>query len=133
MALPIGFTNAAAAYQDALRGKFIGQDGDVHPPVDQIAHQPPSTVNMLHVGRRSGASFQTILEENPDFESQGSTETVAEMTTELLLPPPFHGDTIFNISVDSHPRNGEIEEERVACENQKINRANENALAMAEQ
>jgi len=45
MALPFGFTNAAAAYQDALRGIFADQVGDVHHPTDQ----PPPAVHMLHV------------------------------------------------------------------------------------
>ena len=44
---------------------------------------------------------------------------------------------IFNVSVDSPPRNGETEEERATRENRNVNRAqrraNENALAMAEQ
>ena len=75
MALPFGFTNPIAAYQDALRGRITDQAGDIHSLADQIADQPPPTVNMLHVGRRSGASLQTVLEENPDSESQGSTET----------------------------------------------------------
>jgi len=35
--LPFGFANTAVAYQDALRGKFADQVGDVHPPADQIA------------------------------------------------------------------------------------------------
>ena len=72
---------------------------------------------MLHVGRCPGASLQTILEENPDSESQGSTETVAETTIELLPLPPFCGDAIFNVSVNSPPQNGETEEERAAHEN----------------
>ena len=59
------------------------------------------------------------------------------MTTKLLLPPPFHGGAIFNVSVDNPPRNGETKEECAACENQNVNRArcraNEIALAMAEQ
>ena len=58
---------------------------------------------MLHVGRRLGASLQIILEENSDSESQGSTETIAETTTELLPLPPFRGGAIFNVSVDSLP------------------------------
>ena len=136
MAPPFGLTSIVTAYQDALRGKFANQVGDVHPPADQIANQPSPPVNMLHVGRRSGASLQTIPEENLDSESQGSTETVAETTTELLLPPPFHCGAIFNISVDSPPQNGEIEEERTSRENQNDNhaqrRANEVALVMAE-
>ena len=37
MALPFGFTNAAAAYQHALRGRFADQVEDVHPLADPIA------------------------------------------------------------------------------------------------
>ena len=69
MALPFGFTNVATTYQDALRGKFADQVGDVQPHANQIADQPPPTVNMLHVGGRPRASLQTILEENLDSES----------------------------------------------------------------
>ena len=36
MALPFGFANIAAAYQDALRGRFADQVKDVHPLADQI-------------------------------------------------------------------------------------------------
>ena len=36
-ALPFGFTNVAATFQDALRGKFINQVEDVHPLANQIA------------------------------------------------------------------------------------------------
>ena len=50
MALPFGLSNIAATYQDALRGKFADQVGDIHPLADQITDQPPSGVNMLHVG-----------------------------------------------------------------------------------
>ena len=78
---------------------------------------------MLHIYRRFGASLQTIPEENPDSESQGSMETVAETTTKLLLPPLFHGSAIFNVSVDSLAQNGKTEEEHAAHENQNINRA----------
>ena len=49
-------------------------------------------------------------------------ETVVESTTELLLPPPFRGGAIFNVSVDSPPRNSETEE-RAARENRNVNRA----------
>ena len=69
MALPFGLTSTTAAYQDALRGKFTDQVGDIHPLADQIVDQPPPPVNMLHVGRRPGASLQSILEENLDSES----------------------------------------------------------------
>ena len=72
---------------------------------------------MLHISRRPGASLLTILGENPDFESQGSTETVTETTTELLPLPPFRGGTIFNVSIDNPPQNGETEEEHAAREN----------------
>jgi len=51
IALPFGLTSVAAAYQDALRGKFTDQVSDVQPPADQITDQPPPAVNMLHVGR----------------------------------------------------------------------------------
>ena len=68
-ALPFELTNVAAAYQDALRGKFIDQVGDIHPLADQIVGQLPPAINMLHVGRRPEASLQTILEENSDSES----------------------------------------------------------------
>ena len=71
----------------------------------------------------AGASLQTILEENLNSESQGSTETITETTTELLPLPPFRGGAIFNVSVDSPPRNGKTEEERAAHENQNVNHA----------
>ena len=35
----------------------------------RFTDQPPPTINMMHIGRRLGASLQTILEEYPDFES----------------------------------------------------------------
>ena len=50
-------------------------------------------------------------------------ETLAETFTEQLLLPPFRGAAIFNISVDSPPRNGETEEECIPRENRNINRA----------
>ena len=76
------------------------------------------------------------MEENPDFESQGSTETVAETTAVQPLFPPFRGGEIFNVSVDSPPRDGETEEDRAAHINRNVNRAqrraNEAALMLAE-
>ena len=36
MALPFGLTSIVATYQDALRGKFADQVGDVYPLTDQI-------------------------------------------------------------------------------------------------
>ena len=72
-ALPFGLTNIAVAYQDALRGKFADQVGDVQSSADQITDQLTNqllpAVNMLHVRRRPEASLQTILEENLDSES----------------------------------------------------------------
>jgi len=44
-------------------------------------------------------------------------EIVAETTTELLLPPPFHGGAIFNVNIESPPWNGETEEEHAARKN----------------
>ena len=91
---------------------------------------------MLHVDRRPETSLQTILEENPDSNSQGSTETVVETTPTQPPFPPFRGGRIFNVNVDSPSRNGETEEEHAACVNQNINctqhRANKASLVMAE-
>ena len=90
---------------------------------------------MLHASRGPRTSLQTILEENPDSESQGSTEPLAEVFTEQPPLPPFRGGAIFNVSIDSPPRNGETDEERAARENRNANRAqrrdNERAIAMA--
>ena len=69
MTLPFGLTNVVATYQDALRGKFADQVGDVPPPANQITDQPPLAVHMLHVGRCPRVSLQTILEENLGSES----------------------------------------------------------------
>ena len=91
---------------------------------------------MLHIDRRPEASLQTILEENTDSKSQGSTETIAETSAEQPPFPPFHGGAIFNVSVDSPPREGETEEDHSARINRNINRAqrraNEATLAMVE-
>ena len=59
----------ATIHQDALRGKFADQVGDIYPLADQIIDQLSPTINMLHIGRRPEASLHTILEENPDSES----------------------------------------------------------------
>ena len=50
-------------------------------------------------------------------------ETVTETTTELLPLPPFRGGAIFNVSVDSLLREGEIEEDRAARVNRNVNHA----------
>ena len=68
-ALPFGLTSIVATYQDALRGKFTDQVGDIYPLIDLIANQLSPTVNMLQIGQRPKASLHTILEENPDSES----------------------------------------------------------------
>ena len=36
-ALPFGLSSVAATYQDALRGKFADQVGDIHPLAEKIA------------------------------------------------------------------------------------------------
>ena len=123
MALPFGLTNVAATYQDALRGKFADQAGDIYPLADQIADQLPPTVNMLHIGRFPKASLQTILEENPDFESQGSTKTIAKTTAVQPLFPPFRGGGIFNVSIDSPPRDGDTDEDHAAHVSRNANHA----------
>ncbi|XP_066351301.1 uncharacterized protein [Miscanthus floridulus] len=90
---------------------------------------------MLHLGQSPRAPLQTILEETPGSESQGSTETLAKTFSEQFLLPPLRGGAIFNVSIDSPSRNGETEE-RVAQENRNINRAqwreNEVAITRAE-
>ena len=56
MALPFGLTSIAATYQDALRGKFADQVGDIYPLADQLscdcqhaAHRPiPQSIPPNH-------------------------------------------------------------------------------------
>ena len=111
----------AAIHQDALRGKFADQVGDIYPLTDPIAEQLPPTVNMLQIGQCPKASLHTILEENLDSESQGSTETVAETTAVQPPFPPFCGGEIFNVSIDSPPRDGETNEDHAAHVNRNAN------------
>ena len=91
---------------------------------------------MLHVGRCPKASLQTILEENPNSESQGSTETVAKTATVQPPFPPFRGGGTFNVSVDIPPWDGETDEDRTTHVNRNTNcaqrRANEAAIVLAE-
>ena len=126
MALPFRFSNTAAAYHHALRGRLA----------DQITVQLLPVVNMLHLGRSPGAHLQTIPEETPGSESQGCTKTLAETFSDQFLLPLFWGGAIFNVSIDSPPRNSKTEEERVAQENRNVNHAqrreNEAAIARAE-
>ena len=68
MALPFGLISIVATYQDALRGKFADQVGDIYPLADQIVDQLSPTVNMLQIGQHPEESLHTILEENPDSE-----------------------------------------------------------------
>ena len=72
---------------------------------------------MLHLDWSPRAHLQTIAEETPGSESQGSMETLAETFSDQFLLPPFQGGAIFNISIDSPPQNSETEEERIAWEN----------------
>ena len=62
-------------------------------------------------------------------------ETVAETTAKQPPFPPFHGDAIFNVSVDSPLREGETEDCATRV-NRNVNRAqrraNEAALVLAE-
>jgi hypothetical protein len=111
MALPFRFSNATATHQHALRGKLT----------DQVAIQLPPAINTLHLGQSRGAHLQTIPEQTLGSESQGSTETLAEIFSDQFLLPPFWGGAIFNVSIDSPPRNSETEEERVAQENRNVN------------
>ena len=78
---------------------------------------------MLQISQRRKESLHTILEENPDSESQGSMEIVAQTTTVQPPFPPFHGGRIFNISVDSPPQDGETEEDYATRVNRNANRA----------
>ena len=78
---------------------------------------------MLQIGRRPEASLHTILEENLDSESQGSTETVAKTTAVQPPFPPFRGGRIFNVSIDSPPWDGETDEDHVAHVNRNANHA----------
>ena len=91
---------------------------------------------MLHIGRRLEASFQTILEENPDSESQGSMEIVVETAVIQAPFPPLRGGGIINVSIDSPPWDGETDEDRAAHVNRNANcaqhRANEVAIVLAE-
>jgi len=63
-------------------------------------------------------------------------ETVAETTT--MQPPflPFHGGAIFNVSIDSPPRDVETDGDHAAHVNRNANhaqhRANEAAIVLAE-
>ena len=43
MALPLGLTNIAASYQDALSGKFANQISGNHPTTDQLGDVHPFT------------------------------------------------------------------------------------------
>ena len=123
MALPFGLTSVATSYKDALKGKFIDQVGDIYPLVDTIADQLSSTVNMLQIGRCPKASLHTILEENPDSESQAFTENIAKTTVIQPSFPPFRGGGIFNVSIDSPPWDGETDEDHATRVKRNANRA----------
>ena len=61
---------------------------------------------------------------------------VTETATTQPPFPPFHGGRIFNVNIDSPPRDGETEEDHVACVNRNANhaqrRANEATIVLAE-
>ena len=78
---------------------------------------------MLHIDRRPKASLQTILEENPDFESYGSIETVAKTIAEQPPFPPFRGGAIFNVSIDIPLWERETKEDHAAHVNRNVNYA----------
>ena len=113
----------AAIHQDALRDKIVDQVGDIYPLADPFADQLSPTVNMLQIGRCPKASFHTILEENSDSKSQGSMETIAETIVVQPPFPPFRGGGIFNVSVNSPPRDGETNEDHEARINRNANHA----------
>ena len=50
-------------------------------------------------------------------------ETIAETTAVQPPFPPFRGGGIFNVSVDSPPRDGETEEDYAAHVNWNVNHA----------
>ena len=91
---------------------------------------------MLQIVQRPKESLHTILEENPNSESQGSTKTVTETAVVQPSFPPFRGGKIFNVSVDSPPWDGETDEDRAARINRNANhaqrQANEAAIVLAE-
>ena len=78
---------------------------------------------MLQIGQRPDESLHTILEENPDSESQGSTKTIVETTAAQPPFPPFRGGGIFNVSINIPPWDGETDEDRTAHVNRNANRA----------
>ena len=90
----------------------------------------------MQIGQRPEESLHTILEENLDSEPQGSMEIVTDTATVQPPFPPFRGGGIFNVSIDSPPRDGETDEDRIARVNRNANRAqrraNEVAIVLAE-
>jgi len=60
--------------------------GDIYPLADPITDQLSPTVNMLQISQCPEESLHTILEENSNSESQGTTKIVAEIG---VIQPPF--------------------------------------------
>jgi hypothetical protein len=116
----------ATIHQDALRDKFA----------DPITDQLSPTIDMLQIGQHPEESLHTILEKNPDSESQGSMEIVAETATVQPPFPPFRGGGIFNVSINSPPWDGQTDEDHAARVNRNANRAqcraNEATIVLAE-
>ena len=65
---------------------------------------------MLQISQHPEESLHTILEENPYSEPQGSMEIVAKTTVIQPPFPPLRGGGIFNVNIDSPPRDGETED-----------------------
>ena len=78
---------------------------------------------MLQISQHLEESLHTNLEENLDSESQGSMEIVTETAAVRPPFPPFRGGGIFNVNIDSPPRDGETNEDRTACVNRNVNSA----------
>ena len=132
MALPLGLTNIAASYQDALSGKFANQIsgnhpttdqlGDVHPFIDLTTNQAAPMINMVAIHQFDDESLHTILEETPSPKSQGSTKTISETPSDFPpFPPGFEG-RIFHVSTNEPSRDGENDEERQQRLNRNANR-----------
>ena len=113
----------ATIHQDALRGKFTDQVGDIYPLANPIIDQLSPTINMLQIGLHPTESLHTILEENPDSKSQGSTKTITKTVAVQPPFPPFRGGKIFNVSVDIPPWDGETDEDHAARVNRNANHA----------
>ena len=78
---------------------------------------------MLQIDQHPKESLHTILEENPDSESQGFTKIVAKIATVQPPFPHFRGGGIFNVSINNPARDRETDEDYAAHVNRNTNRA----------